>query len=163
MEIPKWKDPGRKRATDIQYTYPNFTKYYDLDLDDFTKLVIKLRNKQQLTEQENNRYGIYVLTMALIVQEGPKFKNKCKQEREEMLEYQTLELLTGLPQFDPNRGSSIYSFAYRIGYTSACHYYTDKISDYKKKQEIDKHCEEEWIEYMKEFSTHKVSNINKEG
>lgn len=35
-----------------------------------------------------------------------------------MLDYQTLELLTGLPQFDPNRGSSIYSFAYRIGYTS---------------------------------------------
>lgn len=161
MEIPKWINPGRKRNTNISYTDPNYTKYYDLDLDDFTKLVIKLRNKQQLNEIENNRYGIYILTIALIVQEGPKFKKKPKQEREEMLEYQTLELLTGLPQFDPNRGSSIYSFAYRIGYTSACHYYTDKITDYNKKQEIDKHCEEEWLSYMEEFSNHKVSNLNK--
>ena len=162
MEIPHWKNPGRKRETNIQYTDPNYTKYYDLDLTDFKNLVIKLRNKQQLTDKENDRYGIYILTIALMVQEGPKFKNKSKQEREEMLEYQTLELLTGLPQFDPNRGSSIYSFAYRIGYTSACHYYTDKISDYKHKQEIDKHCTEEWVEYMEDFSSHKVSNLNKE-
>lgn len=69
MDIPKWRDPGRKRATDIQYTDSTYTKYYDLDLDDFTRLVIKLRNKQHLTEQENDRYGTYILTIALMVQE----------------------------------------------------------------------------------------------
>lgn len=69
MEIPRWKDPGRKRATNIQYTDPNYTKYYDLDLNDFTDLVIKLRNNERLTEADNERYGTHIITIALIVQE----------------------------------------------------------------------------------------------
>jgi hypothetical protein len=89
-------------------------------------------------------------------------EEKVKQEREEMIEYQTLELLLGLPKFDPDRGSSIYSFAYRIGYTAACHYYTDKIMDYKKKVSIEEHCQEELDEYLNEFASHKLTNINKE-
>lgn len=162
MLLPRWKDPGRKRATNIQYTDPNYTKYYDLDLNDFTNLVIKLRNNERLTESDNERYGTHIITISLMVQEGPKFKMKSKQEREEMIEYQTLELLLGLPKFDPDRGSSIYSFAYRIGYTAACHYYTDKIMDYKKKVSIEEHCQEELDEYLNEFASHKLTNINKE-
>jgi hypothetical protein len=162
MQIPHWQNPGRKRNTNIAYTGQDYTKYYDLDLKDFTDLVIKLRNNKVLSYDERERYGVYIITISLMVQEGPKFKCKSKQEREEMLDYQTLELLSGLTQFDPDRGSSIYSYAYRIGYTAACHYYTDKIQDYKKKQEILKHCLEELEEYNYEYSTHKVSNLNKE-
>ena len=161
MLIPKWKDPGRKRETNIQYTDPNYTKYYDLDLNDFTNLVIKLRNNERLTEADNERYGTYIITISLMVQEGPKFKMKSKQEREEMIEYQTLELLLGLPKFDPDRGSSIYSFAYRIGYTAACHYYPDKITDYNKQKSLNEHCNNEIDEYLEEYSDHKVRNTNK--
>lgn len=161
MQIYKWKDPHRKRYTDIRYTDPNYCKYYDLDLEDFEGLVRKLQKGKKLTESENDRYGIYILTISYIVQEGPKFKNKPIIEREEMTDYQTLELLTGLMKFDPNKGK-LYSFAYRIGYTSACHYYTDKIDDYKKRKAIMEHCISELEDYLYESCTHKVNNKDKE-
>lgn len=156
MVLMKWKDPGRKRLTDIRFNDPAYCKYYDLDLIDLTDLVLKLSKGTELSDSENERYGIYILTIAYIVQEGPKFKYKSQQEREEMTDYQTLELLYGLPKFDPNRGSSIYSFAYRIGYTAACHYYTDKITDYNKQKSINEHCNNEIEEYLEEYSDHKV-------
>lgn len=157
-----WKDPKRKRLTSISYKDPDYTKYYDLDLEDLTELIDKLRNEERLNEQENNRYGIYVITIALIVQENPKFKNKSLNEREGMLDQQILELLTGLPYFDKSKGSSIYSYAYRIGYTAACHYYTNKIKDYKKKKAIEEHCMSELNEYLEFIGTGKVNNTKVE-
>ena len=109
MKLPMWRNPNRTRNNSIRYTDKDYVKYYDLDLQDLTELIDKLRNKERLNVQENNRYGIYVITIALIVQENPKFKNKCLTEREEMLDQQILELLTGLPHFDKDKGSSIRS------------------------------------------------------
>lgn len=161
MKIYKWKDPHRKRNMDIRYTDKDYCKYYDLDLEDFEKLVLKLQSGKQLTESENDRYGVYILTMSYIVQEGPKFKYKSAIEREEMTDYQTLELLTGLMKYNPTKGK-LYSFAYRIGYTSACHYYTDKIEDYNKQKAIMEHCISELDDYLYESCTHKVNNKDKE-
>lgn len=162
MLLPCWHKVNRTRKCNISYTDNNYVKYYDLDLEDLTALIDKLRNEERLNELENNRYGIYVITIALIVQENPKFKNKSLIEREEMLDQQILELLTGLPHFDKDKGSSIYSYAYRIGYTSACHYYTNKIKDYKKKKAIEDHCMNELNEYLEFIGTGKVNNVDVE-
>lgn len=104
--------------------------------------------------------GIYILTLCLIVLACPKYKNKPVYEKEEILEVQYMELLAGITKFDLHRGSSIYSYAYRIAWVAGIHYYTDKINDYKKKQEIEKHCLEELAEYLDEISTHKVRSTN---
>lgn len=162
MKLPIWSNPNRTRNNSIRYTDKDYVKYYDLDLQDLTGLIDKLRNKERLNVQENNRYGIYVITIALIVQENPKFKNKCLTEREEMLDQQILELLTGLPHFDKDKGSSIYSYAYRIGYTAACHYYTNKIKDYKKQKAIEDHCMSELNDYLEFIGTGKVNNVDAE-
>ena len=160
MKLPIWKNPNRTRNNSIRYTDKDYVKYYDLDLQDLTELIDKLRNEERLNVQENDRYGIYVITIALIVQENPKFKKKSLTEREEMLDQQILELLTGLPHFDKDKGSSIYSYAYRIGYTAACHYYTNKIKDYKKQKAIEDHCMSELNDYLEFIGTGKVNNTN---
>ena len=159
MKLPIWKNPNRTRNNSIRYKDKDYVKYYDLDLQDLSELIDKLRNEERLNVQENDRYGIYLITIALIVQENPKFKNKSLNEREEMLDQQILELLTGLPHFDKDKGSSIYSYAYRIGYTAACHYYTNKIKDYKKQKAIEDHCMSELNDYLEFIGTGKVNNV----
>lgn len=160
MKLPTWRKVDRRRKIHISHEDPEFVKYYDLDLLDFTNLVIKLRNKERLTEKENDRYGLYILTIALIVQENNKFKQKPLCEKESMIEYQYMELLSGLPTFNPNKGCSIYSYAYRIGYTSACHYYSDMISEAEEWKAIEEHCKQELEDYYYEFNDHKLRTIN---
>lgn len=157
-----WKNPNRKRCTDISYADPNYTKYYDLDIQDFTNIVVKLGNKQRLTEQEELRYTDYLYTMMNIVSENPKFKKKSVTEKEELQEQAIMELLQALPSFNPNKGSSLYSYAYRCCYTSFCHYYTNKIKDYRKKKAIEEHCQAELAEYLEFIGTGKVNNSNVE-
>lgn len=155
MQLPRWMKVNRSRKCDIDHKDSDYVKYYDLDSNDFEYLVTKLKNNQTLTKEENDRYGIYILTICLIVQENKKFKTKPLLEREEMLDQQYFELLCAIKGFKPDKGK-IYSYAYRIGYTAACHYYTDKIDDKKKRDAIEQHCNEELEEYMREFSTHKT-------
>lgn len=162
MRIPSWSNPQRKRNIHSNYLDKDYVKYYDLDLQDLSELVEKLKNNEMLTEQENDRYGIYLITICLIVQENPKFKNKSRNEHEEIIEQQLFELLTGIKSFNPNKGSSIYSYAYRIAYTAACHYYTFKNKEYEKQKAIEEHCKKELDDYNYEFSTHKVNTMNHE-
>lgn len=157
-----WKDPKRKRFTAISYTDPDYTKYYDLDLNDFTSIVVKVRNKQRLSTNEELRYTDYLYTIMNIVFENPKFKNKSVSEKEELQEQAIMELLQALPSFDPNKGSSLYSYAYRCCYTAYCHYYTNKIKDYKKKKAIEDHCMNELNEYLEFIGTGKVNNVDVE-
>lgn len=159
MIIPRWKDPQRKRKLTISYSDKDYTKYYDLDSIDFEYLVSKLQNHERLTRDENDRYGIYILTICLIVQEHQKFKNKSVLEREEMLEQQYMELLQYITGFNHNKGK-LYSYAYRIAYTAACHYYTFKRKEYEKQKAIEEHCKEELDDYNYEFSSHKVNTQN---
>lgn len=156
MNIPRWKKVTRKRRTDLKYTDPDFTVYYDLDMEDFLNMVIKLKNGEELGYEENERYGRYIITMCIIVMEGPKFKKKTVTEREEMIEQQYMELLTGITTFDPNRGSKLYSYAYRIAYVAAIHYFTNKADEYNKEQAIIEHCKEALRDYLEEYSDHKT-------
>lgn len=155
MLIPHWKDPNRRRNATISYKDPDYTKYYDLDANDFTDLVLKLKNNEVLTKEENTRYGIYILTICLIVQEHRRFKNKPVWERQELIEQQYMELLQYITGFNPNKGK-IYSYSYRIAYTAAIHYYEGKKKDKLEQDIIKAHCINEWNDYNSEFSTHKV-------
>lgn len=156
MLIPHWKDPNRRRNTTISYKDPDYTKYYDLDANDFTDLVLKLKNNQILTKEENTRYGIYILTICLIVQEHRRFKNKPLLERQELIEQQYMELLQYITGFNPDKGK-IYSYSYRIAYTAAIHYYESKKKDKLEQDIIEAHCREELNDYYRDsFITHKV-------
>lgn len=156
----RWKDPNRKRNINAVFSSPDYCLFYDIDTQDFTYLVLKRKSGQVLTNAENDRYGIYILTISLIVQESPKFKSKPKYEREEMLDEQYFDLMKGLTNYDPTRGSRLFSYAYRIAWVAAIHYYTNKIDDFKKKQAIEQHCNEELEYYLNEFIDHKKRNIN---
>lgn len=155
MRIPRWRKINRRRKLDIRYTDPEFNLYYDLDSEDFQHLVNKLKDGDILTDQENDRYGKWILTMCMIVQENSRFKNKTVTEREEMIEQQYFELLSGITSFNPNKGK-IYSYAYRIAYTAAIHYFTNKTEDAEKQQAIIDHCLEELNDYLEEYNDHKT-------
>lgn len=68
-KLPRWKETNRKRETNISYSDPRYVKYYDLDVEDFKNLVIKLHNNNILSPPENERYGIYLYTICYIVLE----------------------------------------------------------------------------------------------
>lgn len=155
MIIPRWRKIDRRRKLTIKYSDPEFNVYYDLDTEDFQNLVMKLKNGDMLTEEENNRYGIWILTICMIVQEHSKFKNKPVWEREEMIEQQYFELLSGITTFNPDKGK-IYSYAYRIAYTAAVHYYTNKAADAEKQNIIIEHCMDELKDYLEEYNDHKI-------
>lgn len=130
MESIKWKNPGRKRHQDLEYTSPEFVKGYDLDQADFTYLNEKKKKNELLTREENDRYGIYIMTMIEIVLEGRKFKNKSFNEKCELRDQMSFDLLQAIRGFDPTRGSKIFSYAYRCAYVAACHYYSEKQKEY---------------------------------
>ena len=88
MIIPRWSKVNRKRQIQISYKDPTFVRYYDLDLQDFTDIVLKLKRNEDLSVSENYRYGLYIMTMCIIVLEGPKFVMKTKDEKEKMIEVQ---------------------------------------------------------------------------
>lgn len=162
-KLERWSNPGRPRNCKADYNSPDYCKYYDLDLKDFTNLARKLRNKQRLTEEENNRYALYLYTIIYIVQENPKFKNKPKQEREELFDKAIYELLIAIPKFDEARGSSIYSFAYRCCYIAFIHYYNELKVETNRDKQMNKHLWECFNEYKQDILGHKVKNINIEG
>jgi len=162
MPLFRWNDPGRKRKTEISYGDKDYCKYYDLDLEDFTNIVSKLHDKKVLSHEENGRYAVYIYTVINIVFENDKFKGKPKDEREELSDQAVYELCTGLPSFDVSKGSSIYSYAYRICYTAFCHVYTNRERDRKKQDAIMKHCMEELHEYFDSINDHKIRNVNHE-
>lgn len=162
MEPLRWKNPGRKRNLNIKYTDPSYVIGYDLDNEDFQNIIIKLKNKEALTYQENTRYGNHILTIIEVVLENNKFKDKPSEEKFEIRDQMSYELCTGITTFNPDKGSSIFSYAYRIAYVAGIHYYTKKAKDLAKQEAIIAHCLEELDEYIDSITDHKKKNINKE-
>lgn len=160
MIIPRWKDPHRRRSMKISWNSPDYAKYYDLDVSDFTQLTKKIHDGQDLSEMENDRYGVYILTTCIAVLGGPKFVLKPKREKEQIIEQQYLELLCKLPKnFDEGAGS-IHSYAYRIAYTSAIHYYEDLTTEYHKEKKIQDHLDTCMEDYLAEVREGKTEAIN---
>lgn len=151
MIIPRWSKVNRKRQIQISYKDPNFVRYYDLDLKDFTDIVLKLKSNEDLSVSENYRYGLYIMTMCIIVQEGPKFVMKTKDEKEKMIEVQYYELLTKIHTFDPALGS-IYSYSYKIAWNAGIHYFKELIKKEKREKKVNKHLDECYLDYMSEIT-----------
>lgn len=162
-KLKLWKNPNRKRLINISYTDKDYVKYYDLDLNDFTNIVVKVRNGHRLTNDEELRYTDYLYTIMNIVFDNPKFKKKSVTEKEELQEQAIMELLQALPNFDVNKGSSLYSYAYRCCYIAYCHYYTNKIKDFKKHKAIEEHCMKELDIYLESIGTGKVNTTEVDG
>lgn len=66
----------------------------------------------------------------------------------------------GIQCFNSEKGD-IYSYAYRIAYTAALHYYSNIVKEKKKKVAIEQHCQEALDDYMREYSTHKVTTTER--
>lgn len=130
-----FKKVNRKRIKKIRYTDTEYVVGYDIDLVDYQELNDKRINNVPLTPAEDQRYGIYILTMVEIVMEGPKFRNKVGIERQEVKDQSAFELTIALMSYNPERGT-IFSFSYFCAYIGAIHYYTDRDKINKKEQII---------------------------
>lgn len=162
MEPLRWKSPNRKRQVGIKHTDSAYVIGYDLDNEDFTEIIIKLKDKEPLTAQEDKRYGEYVLTVIEMVLENSKFKAKTSEEKYEMRDQMYFELCSGLLSFKPEKKSNIFSYAYRIAYVAGIHYFTNKEKNRKKSEAIMEHCMEELQEYIDSITDHKAKSYNKE-
>lgn len=161
MKPNKWKDPGRRRRLDISHDDPEYVKYYDLDREDFSRLAVKSGKGEALTYDEDNRYGLYILTIIEIVVNGPYFKGNSPETKCELRDQMYYELCLGLPSFNPDKGK-IYSYAYRIAYTAGTHWFTDRKTREEHDEIIKEHIYEELMEYFDDINDHKVRTTNHE-
>ncbi len=150
MIIPPFKQVTRKRKLSISYNDPKFVRYYDLDSNDLQDLVIRLKNGEELTDPENERYGVHILTLCRMVLAHQKFRNAPLPVKSAIVDEMYFELLSKLHKFDPSHGSSIFSYAYRIGYTAGIHYFKREERTKRHDLLISNHCQECLEEYLEE-------------
>lgn len=148
--IPAFKQTKRKRKLSISYNDCEFVPYYDLDSEDLRNLVIKLKNGEVLTCQENDRYGVHILTLCRMVLAHQKFRNAPMPVKSAIVDEMYFELLSKLHKFDPSHGSSVFSYAYRIGYTAGIHYFKREERTKRHDLMISNHCQECLEEYLAE-------------
>lgn len=124
--------PNRKRIIDISYKDKEYVPYYDIDKKDFENIVLKLNREESLTKEENKRYGEYILSVTESILEGPKFRAKPNDEKEDLRDIIYYEILTQVPAHYKEPRGTIYNYSYRCGYLAAIHYYTDAVKESKK-------------------------------
>ena len=151
MIIPAFKPTKRRRKLSISFQDPEFVKYYDLDLEDLRDLVIKLKKGEKLTDPENERYGVHILTLCRIVLAHIKFRKLPKPVKSDIVDEMYFELLSKLHKFDPSHGSRIFYYAYRIGYTAGIHYFKREERTKRHDLIIADHCQECINDYLEEI------------
>ena len=124
--------PNRKRITDISYKDKEYVPYFDIDKKDFESIVLKLNKGVSLSKEENKRYGEYVLAVSESILEGPRFRAKPNDEKEELRDKIYFEILTQVPTHYKEPRGTIYNYSYRCGYLAAVHYYTDQVKESKR-------------------------------
>lgn len=150
MIIPAFKPTKRRRKLSISFHDPEFVKYYDLDSEDLRNLVIRLKNGDVLTDQENDRYGVHILTLCRMVLAHQKFRNAPMPVKSAIVEEMYFELLSKIHKFNPEHGSSVFSYAYRIAYTAGIHYFKKEERTRRHNLIIAEHCQECISDYLKE-------------
>ena len=85
-----------------------------------------------LSKEENKRYGEYVLAVTESILEGPRFRAKPNDEKEELRDKIYFEILTQVPAHYKEPRGTIYNYSYRCGYLAAVHYYTDAVKESKR-------------------------------
>ena len=151
MIIPAFKSTKRRRKLSISFHDPEFVKYYDLDSEDLHNLVLKLKNGVALNDPENERYGVHILTLCRMVLAHLKFRNLPMPVKSAIVDEMYFELLSKLHKFDPSHGSSIFSYAYRIGYTAGIHYFKREERTKRHDLIIADHCQECLNDYLEEI------------
>lgn len=127
--------PNRKRITDITYTDERYVPYFDIDKKDFEGIVLRLNKGESLTKEETKRYGEYVLAVTESILEGPKFRTKPDDEKEELRDLIYYEILTQVPPHYKDPRGTIYNYSYRCGYLAAIHFYTDAVKEAKRMED----------------------------
>ena len=94
--------------------------------------MLKLNHGETLTKEENKRYGEYVLSVTESILEGPRFRAKPNDEKEELRDKIYFEILTQVPAHYKEPRGTIYNYSYRCGYLAAIHYYTDAVKESKR-------------------------------
>lgn len=158
MEILIWKPIDRKRQKDISYQSPEFNKGYDLDMTDFTALVGKY-NANTLTNAEENRLYMYVMTMMNIVLEHPKV-NPAKWEMDDLTDLMFMDGWNALHYI--KEGVKPYSYIYRSMYVAVLKYYKKVFKERERKEQLDAWIDEAYAEYKESIGTGKVSCVNKD-
>ena len=151
MIIPAFKPTKRRRKLSISFHDPDFVKYYDLDSEDLHNLVLKLKNGVALNDPENERYGVHILTLCRMVLAHLKFRNLPMPVKSAIVDEMYFELLSKLHKFDPSHGSSIFSYAYRIGYTAGIHYFEREERTKRHDLIIADHCQKCLNDYLEEI------------
>ena len=153
MDKLRWKPVNRKRSNKLKYNDPEYNRGYDLDMEDFTALVVKY-NANSLTYIEECRLGDHVMTMMNIVLENPKINPRSPEELDKITDDMFMSGWNSLHYI--KYGKKPYSYVYRCMYTAACKYYTKVVKDRKKQEEIDEWVTEAYLEYRDSIRSGKV-------
>lgn len=153
MDKLRWKPVNRKRSNKFKYNDPEYNRGYDLDMEDFTALVVKY-NANSLNYIEECRLGDHVMTMMNIVLENPKINPRSPEELDKITDDMFLSGWNSLHYIKD--GKKPYSYVYRCMYTAACKYYTKVVKDRQKQEEIDEWVTEAYLEYRDSIRSGKV-------
>ena len=153
MDKLRWKPVNRKRSNKLKYNDPEYNRGYDLDMEDFTALVVKY-NANSLNYIEECRLGDHVMTMMNIVLENPKINPRTPEELDKITDDMFMSGWNSLHYIKD--GKKPYSYVYRCMYTAACKYYTKVVKDRKKQEEIDEWVNEAYLEYRDSIRSGKV-------
>ena len=127
----------------------------------FQDLVERQQNGEKLAEKEYNLYGYLMRSLVHIVLNNAKFKYQEPHIKEECeLEAYCCLCEQLLSHFDKTRGSTAYSYAFRLAYTSMIHVLENMnrrnelqeklIADYMESVETEPKVEGSWSDFLTE-------------
>lgn len=157
MVIPEYHIHTRNRKCNISRWDPDFHVLYDLDKTLFQDLVTRIQSGEVLSSRDNDLFGECVITICLIVLEHIQFRKKPKSTKQRMLDEMYLKVVDKIRNFDPSKGA-IYSYAYRLAYTSAANYFNDIIREQKNQKKLDQHIRDCVDDYISDITDHKVGD-----
>lgn len=153
MELLLWAPVQRKRNKKAKYTDADYVKGYDLDISDFTELVVKY-NQNSLKPNEESRLYDHIRTVINIVLENPKMNPKTSEERDSLTDAMFLAMWGSMKYI--KGGANPYSYIYRCGFTSGSTFYKRLYKQREKATAIQEHIDDCYTEYMDSISDRRV-------
>lgn len=124
----------------------------------FQHLIEKIQDGEELDSFEEKLYGASILSLAEIVLNNRMMKFQTPEIKEESRGNMYEAILTAVPKFfDRTKGSTAYSYAFRIGYTTCVHVLQRHNAEREFMEQIKEAYEEE---LALENAGHKVCTKN---
>lgn len=152
IQLIQWKPVSRKRRVNISYTDPDYVRGYDLDNEDFGKLITRFKDGP-LPRNEENRLLDHVLTMISIVSANPKLRIPS-QDFQEATDYVFLKAWGALTNVKD--GTNPYSYMYRTIYTKFLSYFDSKYRRKRNEELLQEYIDETYREYLDEIDGGRV-------